>query len=577
MINKSIFWKIFGVYLLSTTVLCTLIVLFSYYLIRNSHIDNTARYLKDLAIVLQEEITPLIDANNTADLEKTVKKIGPLINTRITIMGVDGTVLSDSEQDPLKMENHQTRTEMAQALEGQTGQSLRVSGTLGQEMLYVAVPVLKDGSKILYVLRVSRYLSGISVIIRDLIKQIVTITIIMDILGLLFAFLFSRNISRAVNKLKSAFHRATLKNFDVRVFFKRNDELKTLADSFNAMISQMQELFGELSHQKEELNGIVSSLQEGLLTLDSDDRVLLANTSIKAIAGRNLEEGRPYWETIREPKLNEIVHQARTLQQSISEEIELNNRIFLCSATYLSSKKEITIIFHDVTEIKKLEKLKTDFVVNVSHELRTPLTSIKGFIETIQASALSEENRHYLDIIRRNTDRLTSIVNDLLTLSDLEEKTSRLEMEPTDIQLLIGHVLAIFEPQIKNKGLSLNVSISPDLPSIKADQYRLEQAFINVLDNALKYTETGEISVRIKHEHGKVVITFEDTGIGIPPYHLSRIFERFYVADKSRSRKLGGTGLGLSIVKHIILLHNGSIDVKSIPGQGTTFVVTLPV
>jgi two-component system phosphate regulon sensor histidine kinase PhoR len=338
----------------------------------------------------------------------------------------------------------------------------------------------------------------------------------------------------------------------------------------------MERLFGELSRQKEELDSIISSLQEGILVLDKEERVLIANESLQIITGKNLEKGKLYWEILREPKLNELLKRVKTARQNSTEEIDLNNRTFLCSATFLQYKEEITVVFHDITEIKKLQKIKTDFVLNVSHELRTPLTSIKGFIETIETRALDDENRHYIGIIKRNTDRLINIINDLLSLTEMEEKGTKLLLETVNLKDIIEHALIVFEQQIQSKDLSIRLSIEPDLPTVQGDPFKLEQVFINLIDNAIKYTEKGGITIEIKARDKKIVVTLQDTGAGIPPEHLSRIFERFYVVDKSRSKKLGGTGLGLSIVKHIILLHSGTIKAESSQGHGTTFIITLP-
>jgi two-component system phosphate regulon sensor histidine kinase PhoR len=280
---------------------------------------------------------------------------------------------------------------------------------------------------------------------------------------------------------------------------------------------------------------------------------------------------------MREPKLNELIKRVRHDRRNSTEEIELNNRTFLCSTTFLHYKEEITTVFHDITEIKKLEKIKTDFVLNVSHELRTPLTSIKGFIETIETAMLDDDTKHYIVIIKRNTDRLINIINDLLSLSEMEEKGLKLQMETVNLKDITEQALVVFEQQIQSKGVFVQLSIDPDLPPVQGDPFKLEQVFINLIDNALKYTEKGGITIEMKSQGGKIVITLQDTGAGIPPEHLSRIFERFYVVDKSRSKKLGGTGLGLSIVKHIILLHNGTINAESSPGHGTTFTITLPL
>lgn len=576
MLKKSIFFKIFSGYLLLTTVLCGLIIIFSYYVIRSSNIETKAQELTDLAMVLKVEITPLVASKNISQLEVITKNLGKVIHARITVIAPNGVVLSDSEKNPLLMDNHRTRTEVAQAMDGNTGRFLRTSDTLKEEMLYIAIPVMEN-NKIIYVLRVSSFLKEITTTTKQLVEKIFLIAIIISAAALVFAFLFSQSISRPLRELRGALHKVAGQNFSVRVFLKNNDELKELADSFNHMIAEMERLFGELSHQKEELDSIISSLQEGILVLDKEERVLIANESIKVITGKNLERGKFYWEILREPKLNELIRRVKTARQNSTEEIELDTKTLLSSATFLKHKEDITIVFHDITEIKKLEKIKTDFVINVSHELRTPLTSIKGFLETIETGTLDEENRHYVEIIKRNTDRLINIINDLLSLSELEEKSAKFQLETTNLNDIIKQALVIFEQQIQLKGFSIHLSIDPELPPVQGDPFKLEQVFINLIDNALKYMEKGSITISTTVQDSKIVVKVQDTGPGIAPEHLSRIFERFYVVDKSRSKKLGGTGLGLSIVKHIVLLHNGTIKAESTPGHGTTFIITLPV
>ena len=291
----------------------------------------------------------------------------------------------------------------------------------------------------------------------------------------------------------------------------------------------------------------------------------------------DLVKGKLYWEVLRKASFDELVKKVGSEKNSIVDEIELNNRTFLCSATFCSNKEEIVVTLHDITKIKDLEKTKKDFVTNVSHELRTPLTAIKGFVETLQDTNNDDENQHYLNIIKRHTDRVIRIVNDLLLLSELEGNSDSLELEDVNLQDLIENILKIFEQRLNEKNLVLKFNADRDLPVIKADPFKLEQVFINLVDNAVKYTESGEVVISLSRNKEIVKIEIQDTGICIPREHLSRIFERFYVVDSSRSRKLGGTGLGLSIVKHIVLLHKGKIDVQNITGTGTNFIVTLPV
>jgi len=574
--KRSLFLKMFGGYLVLTVALSGLIVLISSYFIRSYQIERSARELREIAIVLGERTLGMPSEGAAAAIDRFVKEMGKKINIRITLVAPDGRVIADSEEDPARMENHRTRTEISQALEGGTGRFLRVSGTLGQEMLYIAVPVEREG-KTLYVLRTSKFLRDIKTVSRELNGKILLITVIILVAALIGAFVFARPIYRPIGELSAAIKRVAGHDFNARVLLNAQDELKEVADSFNDMTDEMQGLFADLTRQKEELNSIISSLQEGLLVLDGEERVLIVNDSLKTLMGRDVEVGRPYWEIIREPALNELVNRVHVEKHNDVGEMTMNGAVFLCSATYLGPREEIVLVFHDITEIRKLEKIKSDFVLNVSHELRTPLTSIKGFVETMEAEgSLSEEQKHYLGIIKRNTARLINVVTDLLTLSRLEEKSIVLELEPVSMPDLVERVLKIFEEQIRAKGFSVEVRAPDELPPVMGDAFRLEQVFVNLLDNAIKYTDAGGITVEMEARGDTVVVSVADTGPGIPSEHIDRIFERFYVVDKSRSRKLGGTGLGLSIVKHIIILHNGRITVQSSPGRGARFVITLP-
>jgi two-component system phosphate regulon sensor histidine kinase PhoR len=287
-------------------------------------------------------------------------------------------------------------------------------------------------------------------------------------------------------------------------------------------------------------------------------------------------EGKFYWEVLREPNFSDLIKKVQQEKRSRTEELSLDEKSYLCSATYLDSRGETVITLHDITEVKKVEKIKKDFIMNISHELRTPLTAIKGFVETLEEE-VDRDKRHYLEIIKRHTDRLINIVKDLLILSELEEKETKLEVEEVDVAALVKDIMKIFEQKLKDKRLEVEVKVEEKIPSVKGDPFKLEQMFINLIDNAVKYTEKGKITIAVERKEDRIAIEVKDTGIGIPREHISRVFERFYVVDKSRSKRLGGTGLGLSIVKHIALLHGGEVAVESDPGKGTSFTVLLPV
>jgi two-component system phosphate regulon sensor histidine kinase PhoR len=530
--------------------------------------------LKNLGLTFRLKISPLVEDKRFQELDILVKQLGKSINTRITVINLEGVVLADSEKDPAEMENHKNRLEIRKTLSGKTGTSLRFSTTVKEEMLYVAIPIRKDKT-IIGVLRMSLFLKDINIFLGTMRKEIIGIAFILTVISLLAATVFSRNLSIPIRKLVKGAHKVALGDFGAKIYLKNRDELRDLADSFNYMTERIESLFSDLSLMKEELDSIISSLQQGIIVLNRDGRIILSNESCKKIIQNNNIDGKFYWEVVREPKLTELIKKGKEGKENLVEEIELQEKVFMCSTTFIAPKEEMVLVFNDITMIKNLEKLKKDFVVNVSHELRTPLSAIKGFVETLE-DEVDKKHRHYLDVIKRHTERLINIVNDLLLLSELEEKRITLQLEDVNIESLIQNVQNIFNQRLKETGLTLKVNIDKKVPDIKADPFKLEQMFINLIDNAINYTEKGEIRISVTCENQQLKIQVEDTGKGIPEEHLDRIFDRFYVIDKSRSRKLGGTGLGLSIVKHIVLLHNGNINVKSDPEKGSKFIITLP-
>lgn len=568
----SVFFKAFTGYILITVLLATSVLIFSFTIIRKHHIDTLTNDLKNLATTMKLKIAPLMTVDQSTELDSLVKKLGAEIKTRITVIDRDGVVLADSEEDPALMENHKRRKEIREALEGSTGSSLRYSRTVKKDMLYVAIPIEKEG-KITGVLRISLFISQIDNLLNKLKLNIAQISFIILIISLVIAVFFSKSLSRPVNELVKAARRVASGDLNVNVLFKKKDELKELADSFNHMVSQIKTLVNEMSLDKDALNTIIASIQEGILVLDKNGKVLMSNKSFREITRGSHIGGKFYWEIIRNHTLDSLIKRIRKERIAHSEEIELNGKTFICSATFLSSSEQMVLTFHDITEILKVAKIKKDFVINVSHELRTPLTAIKGFVETLESER--DAKKQYLEIIKRHTDRLINVVQDLQMLSALEEK-ERLEFEEVNIKELAEMILKMFEPTLKEKNLSLDLEIKGGQPIIKADPFKLEQIFINLIDNAIKYTEKGGITISIESTDSQIKIEIEDTGIGIPKEHLSRIFERFYVVDKSRSRKMGGTGLGLSIVKHIVEAHKGTIHVESEFNEGSKFTILLP-
>jgi two-component system phosphate regulon sensor histidine kinase PhoR len=570
-----IFTKIFGSCVLITIVFSVLIPLLSFKMIRTHYIATYTGNLKNLAVALKPEISLFIQGHKFKELDVYVKSLKNEVHSRITVINKEGVVIADSAKDPKIMENHKMRPEVIEAFSGGVGTSRRFSVTVEEEMLYVALPIEKDKG-VVAIIRISAYLKQINALLYDIKINIFWIAFVITLLSLMFSLVLSKSISTPLKKLVQASKTLSQGDFNTRIFLRKNDEMKELADSFNNMASKMRGLFEEISINNEELKTIISSIQEMLLVFDKEGRIKLSNESFKKLVNHDNIEGKFYWEILRSPEFSELVKQVASGERHINGEMRFNEKVFLCSITFLFSRDEMVAIFHDITEFRNLEAIKRDFIANISHELRTPLTAIKGFVETLEDEE-DIKNSHYLEVIKRHTNRLMNIVNDLLLLSELEERGIKVKFEDVYLTTLVENILKIFDQRIKEKGLALTVHAEEGIPLIKADSFKLEQMFINLIDNAIKYTEHGEIIISLGHKDTYITITIEDTGIGIPGTHFQRIFERFYVVDKSRSKKMGGTGLGLSIVKHIVLLHSGTIDVESTIEKGTKFTVAIPI
>ncbi|MDQ1265307.1 MAG: two-component system, OmpR family, phosphate regulon sensor histidine kinase PhoR [Bacteroidota bacterium] len=582
---RSIFWKIFGSFLLTIFILSSLILAYSFNTIRSYYYDFSVEDLKNMNFIVRERIYPFFDKGDFQGLDSLIKYLGNNINKRITIIDASGIVLADSRKDPAKLENHLFRPEIQEALKMDMGHSRRFSATIREEMLYVAIPI-KMNNKVIGISRVSIFLRDIDALINALSVKILGISILVVVLSLIAALAFLRSITKPLKKLVSASRKVAEGDFLVKVELKNKDEIGNLAESFNYMINEIRNLFAQISSQKEELNSIIAAIREGFVVIDTSGNILLANDKFKEIAESPDVVGSYYWDVLSEDEFESLFNKIREKRGSFSEEIQLKDTFLLCSGGYLESKKEIIIILHDITHLKKLDVIKKNIVSNVSHELRTPLTAIIGFIETLE-DEIDDDHRYYLSIIKRHTNRLINIVQDLNLLSELEEKNTKLIFSRINLRDVCDTILKIYENKIHDKNLRLAFTIEDHFPEFEADLFKLEQMLINLIDNAIKYTapdngdskatETGFIRINIFRSANFAVIEVSDNGIGIPKEDIERIFERFYTVDKSRSRKLGGSGLGLSIVKHIVKLHNGEITVESSPNQGTTFTVKLPI
>ncbi len=573
--RKKIFWKFFaGSFLLS------LFLSLAFYALvvgqaRAFYLQSKQEALAQLGGMVRAELAAAWPLADGGALDAFIKLKGRQARVRFTVIDGRGRVLADSQRDPAAMQNHADRPEVAAALSGRSSFETHFSFTLRERMLYHALP-LRSGGATVAVLRLSQFVRDIDRMFAFWRRRVIVLLLALLAVSLLVSLLLSRNLTRPIRGLARAARDLGEGKWRGHVAVRRHDELGDLAVEFNAMADRQRATREKLEHSQHELEAILSSASDGLLVIDAQERIIRAGPRFCQLIGEAAPIGRPYWEVLRSREFSDLVRQAAT--QSVRSEIEIHGRTYLAALSPLPVPGGTVITFHDLSETKHLERQKRDFVANVSHELRTPLTAIKGYAETLAEEA-SGEAKKYLGVILRHADRLIDLTKDLLSLSALEEKGNLLQREAMDWPELLAGIRVLFEKKLLEKNLSLDITLPEDLERIafNGDRFRLEQMLINLLDNAIKYTDQGGIAIRLAAAAGRLTIECRDSGAGIPPEHLPRIFERFYVVDKARSRQSGGTGLGLAIVKHIVSLHGGEITAASQQGQGSVFTISLPI
>ena len=573
--KKRIFWKFFAALFLLSVVLSLAFYALVVGQARSFYLQTQEESLAQLGGLVRAELAAAWPFPDERALDAFIKLKGRQARVRLTVIDPRGRVLADSQKDPAAMQNHADRPEIAAALSGRSRSETHFSFTLRERMLYHAQP-LNAGGNTVAALRLSQFVREIDRMFAFWRDRVTALLLALLGISLLFSFLLSRNLTRPIRQLARAARDFGAGKWQAHVPERRADELGQLAAEFNAMADRQRATLDELELSQHELEAILASVADGLLVIDAQERIVRAGPRFCQLVGEAHPENRPYWEILRSREFAELVRQAAA--KSVRSEIEISGRTYLASLAPLPDSGGTVVSFHDLSESRHLERQKKDFVANVSHELRTPLTAIKGYAETL-AEGATGDLRKYLDVILRHADRLIDLTKDLLSLSELEARNGALLREAIDWPELLAGIRVLFEKKLLEKALKLSIEIAEGLERtpFMGDRFRLEQMLINLLDNALKYTDSGGITIRVAVAANRLIIACEDSGAGIASEHLPRIFERFYVIDKARSRQSGGTGLGLAIVKHIVNLHGGEITVESVPGQGSVFTISLPI
>jgi two-component system phosphate regulon sensor histidine kinase PhoR len=582
---KRIVWKLFLTYVIVVIVCLGIVGVYVGTSLKSYFVKGIADRLTLNARLAENILREDFQSEDIHRLRFSVKGLAEEVDARITIIHTDGVVLADSEKDASLMDNHWNRPEVQAALKGETGQSIRYSGTLKKEMMYLAVP-LKEAGHGIGVVRLALPLTEVQAKIAHIYRAIAVGALLALLITLIIGFFTAETFARPLREMISV-ARDIIKGKYRVLKVRSRDEIGQLALVLNQMSEEIQDDIQTITEEKNELRAILSSMAEGVIVVDKEEKILLINSSGEEMLDLSTEKvaGKFLWEVVRKEELVSLVK--RVLLSGNEEDIEMTfdfpvARILHAQAAPIVSEGRnifgVVMVFHDITKLKQLEKLRREFVANVSHELKTPLTSIKGFVETLMEDVIidPENSMKFLKIIQQHTERLDNLVNDLLGLSSIETGELPMNLEEIRLKELIDHTVAPFVDELSHKNQLLKIIVNPEDLEAWVDEEKMQRVLSNLLDNAHKYTPAGvQIEVSATQELDRIRIEVSDNGEGIPSEHLPRIFERFYRVDKARSRQLGGTGLGLAIVKHIVLAHGGEISVESKVGVGTKFTICL--
>ncbi len=545
------------------------------------------RSLARQSVLIRELAVPFL--GDSKRLQEQMRKIAAGTDIRVTVIDPKGTVLADSSeaQEQLsEMENHALRPEVAAALKNETGVSIRYSVTLKTPMLYIATPILQQ-EKILGVVRAAMPITRVDQILASVRRPVILTAVLGILIVLVSGVLFSHHLTRRIRRITSVAERYARGDWSEKILIDGKDELKMLANTMNQMATTLRSRIEDLESEKGKVSVILSHMNEGVIAIDRHKQVILMNSMAEKIFGRlNADvQGKSLIEITRHPQVERVVDQALREQRTASEEIHLSGEtkktLRLSVVILREHARDIRglLVFHDMTELRRLENVRREFVTNVSHELRTPLTSIKGFVETLLGGALKDPpaGERFLKIIAEETDRLGRLVEDILTLGEIEQKIALMRKDRIDLASELAVILEQFKVRIEKNKISVENRISGKSLIVAGDRDKIHQVFVNLLDNALKFNRLeGRIVLSAEQKPEGVTVTVEDTGIGISKEIQGRVFERFFREDKARSKELGGTGLGLAIVKHIMEAHGGYASGQSAPGQGSRFSVFFP-
>lgn len=588
---RTLLWQMYPAFF---TITLVVVILAGWYFMSVLKSYQYADYLDSLqarAALLELQVEDDLQRADIDSLQQLSIRAGKHTNTRVTIITPHGTVVGDSHEDPARMENHARRPEMAAALKGQEGVSQRYSRTLGKNMLYLARAVRADTGEIIGVVRTAIAMDRVEERIAAMSQRLISGGIAVLLLVALLCLVVSRRITRPIEEIRHEAQRYASGNLQRRVHVRGSSEIRDLGRTLNKMAHQLNERIRTIDKQRSEQDAVLSSMVEGVLAVDADENILRINPAAAQLFEAHIDDaqGRSVQEVVRRAELLQFIRTALGNDSVLEDDIVMfsggKEMSLQVHGTPLleqdGSTIGVLIVFNDMTRLRRLERMRQDFVANVSHELKTPITAIKGFIETLLDGALDDrsEAERFLHIVERQVERLNVIIEDLMSLSRIEqsEGQNRFELEVEPLAPLVAEVVNSCSMLANQSNIVLKYNCPGEIHA-PVNGPLMEQALSNLVENAIKYSHAdGEVTLNCFSEEEFAVIAVSDTGCGIEEEHLPRLFERFYRVDKARSRKCGGSGLGLAIVKHIVQIHQGHVDVESIPGKGSTFTLRIPL
>lgn len=550
--------------------------------VRNSQLDYLRLHLEQEAKIIAEGIVLSLQ-NQDYSPDDFVKKLANEIDSRVTIIAADGTVLGDSVEDPVKMENHATRPEVKDALAYGIGESTRYSTTLRQEMMYLAVPIYKQG-ELIGVVRTALPLATVENSVKRVTRIIILATVVTAVLAVVAAWFIACTATRPVRQLTKGAQKIAAGELGQKIDVATRDEIGQLARAFNDMSVALKITMDSVSSEKNKLANVLANMADGVIMTDVEGNVALANAAAGKLLGFKEADSinKRLIEVVHDHELDKVLKQCleTAKEQEIQFESSLTRRFLRAIALPLQHHGRLNgalILVQDLTELRNLQTMRRELIGNISHELRTPLASIKAMVETLEGGAITDREiaSDFLSRIVGEIDHLTHMIAELTQLSRIEAGQAELKTELVDLNALVGEVIIQMTPLAERQGVVISKDLSPALPSVPADRDRIRQTITNLVHNAIKFNRAGgKVTISTSYDSKSVYVSVSDTGIGIAREDLPHIFERFYKADKARSG--GGSGLGLAIAKHTVQAHGGEIWAESEEGKGSVFTFRLP-